>query len=306
VVPDWTTVCGAGLWVSTVWTTLTVVDVSGGLVVVVVVDGTEVEASLCGWVVVVVAGSPTEKQAQVRPTPWIACRAAEKDSPTTAGTSGVPASQPDQLIPSRVPGATVTPGCNGTAPTVTSGGLPGMASETTTLWLANVPLLHGVFKFTDVKPALRRAPRAAAILRPMTLGMTTPGCDVVAADDEVAVVGGGFVVVVVRMSRTAFFCAAVGPLPHEARTHAVASAVRPSAVDRPPNDMGPLWFVQSGGAAPMVRSAYLRMLTARATTRMATTREMASSAIIMSFIQGFTADTSVGLKAVAVAKAKWK
>ena len=51
---------------------------------------------------------------------------------------------------------------------------------------------------------------------------------------------------------------------------------------------------------------YFRMLTARATTRIATTREMASSAIIMSFIQGLTADTSVGLKAVAVAKAKWK
>ena len=51
---------------------------------------------------------------------------------------------------------------------------------------------------------------------------------------------------------------------------------------------------------------HFKMLTARATTRMATTREMASSAIIMSFIQGFTAETSVGLKAVAVAKAKWK
>jgi hypothetical protein len=51
---------------------------------------------------------------------------------------------------------------------------------------------------------------------------------------------------------------------------------------------------------------YFKMLTARATTRMSTTREMASSAIIMSFIQGLTADTSVGLKAVAVAKAKWK
>jgi hypothetical protein len=51
---------------------------------------------------------------------------------------------------------------------------------------------------------------------------------------------------------------------------------------------------------------HFKMLTARATTRIATTREMASSAIIMSFIQGFTADTSVGLKAVAVAKAKWK
>ncbi len=54
------------------------------------------------------------------------------------------------------------------------------------------------------------------------------------------------------------------------------------------------------------RGRYFKMLTARATTRIATTKEMASSAIIMSFIQGLTADTSVGLKAVAVAKAKWK
>ena len=60
------------------------------------------------------------------------------------------------------------------------------------------------------------------------------------------------------------------------------------------------------GMTARSQERYFRMLTARATTRMATTREMASSAIIMSFIQGFTADTSVGLKAVAVAKAKWK
>jgi hypothetical protein len=31
-----------------------------------------------------------------------------------------------------------------------------------------------------------------------------------------------------------------------------------------------------------------------------------SSAIVMSLVQGLIADTSVGLKAVAVAKAKWK
>ena len=60
------------------------------------------------------------------------------------------------------------------------------------------------------------------------------------------------------------------------------------------------------GRTAVTRARYFKMLTARATTRIATTREMASSAIIMSFIQGFTADTSVGLKAVAVAKAKWK
>ena len=48
------------------------------------------------------------------------------------------------------------------------------------------------------------------------------------------------------------------------------------------------------------------MLTARATTRIPTTREMADSAIIMSLAQTLTADTSVGLKAAAVAKEKWK
>ena len=115
------------------------------------------------------------------------------------------------------------------------------------------------------------------------------------------------VVVVVRMSRTAFFCAVVGPLPHEARRHAASRAAIPSMATRPPNGMTPLWLLEPcDAAATAVRSGYFKMLTARATTRMATTREMASSAIIMSFIQGFTAETSVGLKAVAVAKAKWK
>jgi len=51
---------------------------------------------------------------------------------------------------------------------------------------------------------------------------------------------------------------------------------------------------------------HFRMLTARATTSRATTSEMASSAISINFIHGLMADTSVGLKAVAVAKEKWK
>ncbi len=52
--------------------------------------------------------------------------------------------------------------------------------------------------------------------------------------------------------------------------------------------------------------AYFRMFTARATTRRATTSEIAASAIISSFAHGRIADTSVGLNAVAVAKEKWK
>ena len=144
------------------------------------------------------------------------------------------------------------------------------------------------------------------IFRPITFGTATPGCVVVDDGAVVVDVGGAVVVVVVvRMERTAFFCAAVGPVLHEARRHAATTAVLPSTATRRPNGTGPSCFLQRcGGAGAPAR--YFRMLTARATTRMATASEMAASAIIMSFIQGLTADTSVGLKAVAVAKAKWK
>ena len=47
---------------------------------------------------------------------------------------------------------------------------------------------------------------------------------------------------------------------------------------------------------------YLRMFTARATTRIPTTTEIASSAIIMSFAHGLIAETSVGLNAIAALK----
>ena len=47
---------------------------------------------------------------------------------------------------------------------------------------------------------------------------------------------------------------------------------------------------------------YFRILTARATTRIPTTTEIASSAIIMSFAHGFIAETSVGLNAIEVLK----
>jgi hypothetical protein len=46
------------------------------------------------------------------------------------------------------------------------------------------------------------------------------------------------------------------------------------------------------------------MFTARATTNKATTSEIGSSAIIINFAHDLIADTSVGLKAVAVARAK--
>ena len=306
--PGCSTAWGAGLWVNTVCGTLTVVVVTGAVVAVVaeleVVD--VVVVLMVVDVVVVAAGLPTEKHAQVRPTAWMACRAAPKVRPTTAGTSTASPKQPDQLMPTRVPGETATPGLTGTAPTRTSGGFPARASDATTLWLARVPLLHGVFRFTDVNPAARRAAWAAVIFRPMTFGTATPGCVVVDDGAEVEVVGGA-AVVVVRMLRTAFFCAAVGPLLHDARRLAAITAAHPSGTTRPPNGTAPSWFVESCGAAGRTASgSYFKMLTARATTRMATTREMASSAIIMSFIQGLTAETSVGLKAVAVAKAKWK
>ncbi len=93
----------------------------------------EVEVVLGARVVVVAAAWPTEKQAHVSPTPWMAWRAAGKGSPTTAGTSEASPKQPDQLMPIRVPGGTAAPALKGTAPTRTSGGLPGMASDATTL-----------------------------------------------------------------------------------------------------------------------------------------------------------------------------
>ena len=46
--------------------------------------------------------------------------------------------------------------------------------------------------------------------------------------------------------------------------------------------------------------AYFRIFTARATTRIPTTSETVSSAIIMSFAHGFIAETSVGLNAMEV------
>lgn len=48
--------------------------------------------------------------------------------------------------------------------------------------------------------------------------------------------------------------------------------------------------------------AYFRMFTARATTSIPTTREIDSSAIIMSFAHGLMAETSVGLNAIEVLK----
>jgi hypothetical protein len=121
-----------------------------------------------------------------------------------------------------------------------------MDNETTALWLATVPLLQGVFKLTGENPAARRAVRAAAILRPMTLGTPTPGCVVV--DGKVTVVG-GVVVVVLKMLCAALFCAAVGAPPHDVTREAVTTPAIPSAATRPPDDMAPLWFLESGGAA---------------------------------------------------------
>jgi hypothetical protein len=58
--------------------------------------------------------------------------------------------------------------------------------------------------------------------------------------------------------------------------------------------IGPTCSPRSKGA-----DGYLRMLTALATTRIATSSEIASSAIIMSLAQGLIAETSVGLNAAA-------
>ena len=99
-------------------------------------------------------------------------------------------------------------------------------------------------------------------------------------------------------------CGAAGLVPaaHREERRVAREAVAPRRSTPPSLLVGR----PGAGGRPRPRARHFKMLTARATTRIATTREMASSAIIMSFIQGFTADTSVGLKAVAVAKAKWK
>jgi hypothetical protein len=60
------------------------------------------------------------------------------------------------------------------------------------------------------------------------------------------------------------------------------------------------------GTATVAGAGYLRMLTARETTRTATSSEIASSVIIMSFAQGLIAETSVGLNAVAVVNERWR
>lgn len=109
------------------------------------------------------------------------------------------------------------------------------------------------------------------------------------------------------MPWTAAFWLAVGELPHDESTHAAARATDPVAVSRPQVLMRPSWPL----TLPPARSAgrvvgHFKMLTARATTRIPTTREMADSAIIMSLAQVLTADTSVGLNAAAVANEKWK
>ena len=231
--------------------------------------------------------------------------AAANVRPVTGGTVAVSPKQPDQVTPIGVPVVTVAPGLKGTAPTRTSGALPGIASDETTLWLASVPLLHGVLRETGANPAARRAARAAAIFSPITFGTVICGRVVVGAVTAVDVGAATVVVVVVfRMPRTAFFWAAVGELPpHDVRKQAATRTAAARAATRPPTCTAPSLFVDRPGAA---RARHFKMLTARATTRIATTREMAASAIIMSFIQGLTAETSVGLKAVAVAKAKWK
>ncbi len=113
------------------------------------------------------------------------------------------------------------------------------------------------------------------------------------------------VVVVVKMLRTAFL---VGELPHDDGAHAATSPTANGADrrDTDPEVHGPIIVPGPPGRARAAWPGHFKMLTARATTRIPTTREIADSAIIMSFAQVLTADTSVGLKAVAVANAKWK
>src|SRR5271167_1115581 len=142
-------------------------------------------------------------------------------------------------MPMGAPVVTVAPGLTGTAPTRTSGAVPGIASEETTLWLGSVPLLHAVLRETAANPAARRAARAAAIFNPITFGTVLCGRVVVVGAVTVVDVG-GTVVVVLRMERTAFFCAAVGELPpHDDRKQTATRAAAPRAATRPPTCTAP-------------------------------------------------------------------
>ena len=87
-------------------------------------------------------------------------------------------------------GGRAVPGASGEAPTRGSAPGPGTDSDVTTLWLAVVPLWHGVLKGTRAKPRERRTRWVSLGARPMTFGTMTP-----------AVVVGGAVVGTVMWGR---------------------------------------------------------------------------------------------------------
>ena len=72
------------------------------------------------------------------------------------------------------------------------------------------------------------------------------------------------------------------------------TGARPLISDVQPDDPDAI------AAAAWNTRPYFRILTARATTRIPTTSEIVSSAIIMSFAHGLIAETSVGLNAIEV------
>ena len=67
------------------------------------------------------------------------------------------------------------PGVSAVAPIRASCPGPGTDRDDTTLWLAVVPLWHGVLKGTRTKPTERMTRRAWLGFMPMTFGTTTPG-----------------------------------------------------------------------------------------------------------------------------------
>jgi hypothetical protein len=119
------------------------------------------------------------------------------------------------------------------------------------------------------------------------LGTVTPGRVVVVVADVEVVVGTAVVVVVLRAAALWW---AGGELAQDERTSAVESTEAPIARRR----------------TRVLTGSFQDVDRARDDADRDTTREMASSAIIKSFIQVLTADTSVGLNAVAVTKARWK
>ena len=251
---------------------------------------------------------PTEKQAQVSPTAWRVCRAAAEGEPDDGGHVGAVAVAARPGDPDPRAGRHGGAGAQGHGTDAQVWRLARDGERRHDALAGSVPLLHGVFRPTRGQPDGAEGRAGGGDLEADHVGHGDPG-------PWSCVVRRRWWRWSVRRSWSSSWMrgrpSAVrrsGELPQDDEDAGGRPATAPT---RRPGPRTAWLHHGSCARRRAIRRArpawrYFKMLTARATTRIATTREMASSAIIMSFIQGLTADTSVGLKAVAVAKAKWK